>query len=268
MRVENGSVRALAAVLPLLLTACANAPHPQLDDQAYALPAAFDATWLLAPPPSAAEAAARDLEAVRAAQRTRTSEQSARAEASSTVDVFLFASVLGPRFTPAQLPVTAAFFSRVYRSALPFLQAAKDCWHRDRPFVVDRALEPLARSFDSTKRRSATGSTRLPSVDGSPCTAATADSPYSPSYPSGHATVGAMMAILLAELVPEQRAALFACGWEFGDARVIGGVHFPSDVEAGRVLGTLLVGMMQQDDRFRADLHVARRELRAVLGYP
>jgi acid phosphatase (class A) len=77
-----------------------------------------------------------------------------------------------------------------------------------------------------------------------------------------------MMAILLADMVPERRAALFACGWEYGDARVISGVHFPSDVEAGRVLGTLLIGMMHQESRFRADLHAARRELRAVLGYP
>jgi membrane-associated phospholipid phosphatase len=43
-------------------------------------------------------------------------------------------------------------------------------------------------------------------------------------------------------------------------------VHFPSDVEAGRILGTTLIGMMQLDARFRADLAAARQELRAVLG--
>jgi acid phosphatase (class A) len=208
------------------------------------------------------------MEAVRMAQRSRTAEQLARAEASNAIDVFLFAPVFGPRFTPSTVPVTAAFFSHVYRSMLPHLQAAKDCWHRDRPFVVDPELEPLARSFDSTKRRSAPTRAISPAAGDSPCTAPAVDSPYSPSYPSGHATVGAMMAILLAEMVPERRAALFACGWEYGDARVISGVHFPSDVEAGRMLGTLLVNVMHQDSRFRADLQSARRELRAVLGYP
>jgi acid phosphatase (class A) len=79
--------------------------------------------------------------------------------------------------------------------------------------------------------------------------------------------VGALLAIVLAEMVPEQRAALFAFGWEYGDARVISGVHFPSDVEAGRILGTMLVEVMLQDRRFRNDLRTARRELRAVLGY-
>ena len=76
-----------------------------------------------------------------------------------------------------------------------------------------------------------------------------------------------MMAILLAEMVPEQRAALFACGWEYGDARVISGVHFPRDVEAGRILGTMLVGFLEQDERFRTDLSASRQELRAALGY-
>jgi acid phosphatase (class A) len=265
MRAKNGVLRAVAAALPLLLTACTNTVSRPHSERTYAVPAMFDATRLLAPPPSDA-AAVRDLEAVRMAQRTRTPEQSAQAEASSAVDVFLFASVLGPRFTPSEVPVTAAFFNHVYRSALPHLQAAKDCWHRDRPFVVDPALKPLARSFDSTKRRSAP--TALPTRGDSRCTAAAADSPYSPSYPSGHATVGAMMAILLAEMMPERSAALFVRGWEYGDARVISGVHFPSDVETGRVLGTLLAGLMQQDSQFRADLLAARRELRAVLGYP
>ncbi len=100
----------------------------------------------------------------------------------------------------------------------------------------------------------------------SPCTPAAQASPFSPSYPSGHATVGAMNAILLARMIPERRAALFARGWAYGDARVISGVHFPSDVEAGRILGTVLVGLLDQDPRFRADQDASRHELREALG--
>ena len=79
--------------------------------------------------------------------------------------------------------------------------------------------------------------------------------------------VGTISAILLAEMVPERRDALFARGWAYGEARVISGVHFPSDVEAGRILGTTLVGLMETDARFRADLEASRNELRDVLGY-
>lgn len=268
MRHLDRASGAMAAAL--LLVACAGSAARKADDGPYPVPAIFDSTRLLAPPPSDAAAQARDIEAVRAAERARTAEQSAQAEASSTVDVFLFSSVLGPAFTAERLPRTAAFFSRVYRSALPYLQAAKDCWNRERPFEADPTLKPLERSFASTRLRSAPAPVQAASSPpgDSPCTAPARAIVYSPSYPSGHATVGALMAILLADMVPEHRGALFARGWEYGDARVISGVHFPSDVEAGRILGSLLAQMMQQDARFRADLGTARAELRAVLGYP
>jgi acid phosphatase (class A) len=269
MRQADHSIRVMVTASALLLTGCAGAGSRASDDRLYATPVIFDATRLLAPPPVDADAQARDMDAVRNAQRVRTPEQALEAEASSTVDVFLFAAVLGPGFTTERLPLTTAFFSRVYRSALPALQAAKDCWNRARPFVVDPGLMPLERSFASTRLRSAPAPVQtapLPPAD-SPCTAPVGARVYSPSYPSGHATVGAMMAILLAEMVPEQRQGLFAQGWGYGEARVVSGVHFPSDVEAGRILGTVLVQLMQEEARFRVDLRGARSELRSVLGY-
>jgi acid phosphatase (class A) len=107
-----------------------------------------------------------------------------------------------------------------------------------------------------------------PIANDSPCRGTPKDLTFSPSYPSGHATVGAMNAVLLAQMVPERRDALFARGWAYGDARVISGVHFPSDIEAGRILGTMLLGLLEQNNQFRADLVSSRRELRRVLGYP
>jgi acid phosphatase (class A) len=266
-------LHAMAVLAALLLPACAGtgsrpaAPTPA--DAVYALPSGVDVTRLLAPPPQG-EALARDLEGVHGAERARTPGQAERAEASATVDVFQFAEVLGAGFTAERVPVTAAFFSRMYRSALPFLQATKDCWNRPRPFEVDSSLAPLERSLASTRLRSAPApvqEVRHPPAD-SPCAAPAAASRYAASYPSGHATVGAMHAILLAGMVPEQRQALFDRGWEHGQGRVVSGVHFPSDVEAGRILGTVLIALMEQDGRFRDDFMSARSELRAALGYP
>lgn len=259
----------IVPVVAMVLAACAQPAH-RTAEALYAVPPQFDATRLLAPPPADSAAQSQDLLAVRLAERSRTPEQSADAESSIGVDVFLFSSVLGPGFNADQMPMTAAFFGRVYRSVLPYLQAAKDCWHRSRPFEIDPTLSPLAQSFASTRLRSVPASVQAvsPPPGGSPCTAPAANPVYSPSYPSGHATVGAMMAILLAQMVPEHRAALFVRGWDYGQARIVSGVHFPSDVEAGRVLGTLLVGMLRLDRTFRADFDHARRELRAGLGLP
>lgn len=256
------------AFVATLLTGCVHTSGPAADT-AYSLAAGFDATHVLAPPPADAASLARDLQAVRLAERTRTPEQAGEAEATSAVDVFLFATVLGPRFTAQQLPVSNTFFSRVYQSALPYLQATKDCWHRERPFEVDATLSPLTRSFASTRLRSAPAPVRVsPPPGDSPCSAPAANPTYSPSYPSGHAMVGAMMAIILADMVPERRTALFERGWDLGEARVISGVHFPSDVAAGRTLAAVLVALMQQDRRYSADFSAATRELRGVLGLP
>jgi acid phosphatase (class A) len=266
MRLVSRTLWAVAALMLVATTACTST-RGAVDDRLYAMPAMFDATRLLPPPPADEASQARDLAQVRAAQQARTPQQAAQAEASSTVDVFLFASVLGPRFTPDRVPTTASFLQRVYRSSLPYLQSTKNCWNRLRPFVIDPTLAPLARSLASTRVRSAPPPAASLPLAGSPCTAPAADISFAPSYPSGHATVGALMAILLAEMVPERRSALFEFGWGYGDARVISGVHFPSDVEAGRILGTMLAEVMQQDARFRADLRGARQELRRELGY-
>jgi acid phosphatase (class A) len=259
---------ALATGTTLMLASACAGTSPRDAERPYALPASLDVTRLLSPPPAGEEARARDLAAVRAAQAARSAAQEQHAETSSNVDVFLFAQVLGESFTRERLPLTADFYQRVYRSALPYLQLTKDCWGRARPFVVDPTLAPLGRALESTRLRSAPAPAAAgsqPPAD-SPCTAPVAAPQFSPSYPSGHATVGVMMAILLAQMVPERRADLFAYGWDYGEARIVSGVHFPSDVEAGRILGTMLVGVMQQDARFRRDFGAARRELRAALG--
>jgi acid phosphatase (class A) len=265
-----GRASRVVATASALLVTCIGAAARAAEDRPYAIPASIDVTRLLAPPPADDAAKVRDLAAVRAAQQTRTAEQAADAEESSAVDVFLFRSVLGPAFTAQRLPRTAALFRRVVRTALPWLQTTKDCWSRPRPFIVDPTLAPLERALASTRvsAGSATSAVRAPLPADSPCAAPPADPSLSPSYPSGHAAVGAMDAIVLAQMVPEQRTALFARGWAYGDARVIGGVHFPSDVEAGRILGTMLIGVLEQDVRFRADRDAARKELRSVLGYP
>ncbi|MEM9227007.1 MAG: phosphatase PAP2 family protein, partial [Verrucomicrobiota bacterium] len=58
----------------------------------------------------------------------------------------------------------------------------------------------------------------------------------STSYPSGHAFAGLCFALLLADIFPEQREALIERGMQIGYDRVVGGVHYPSDVLAGQRL--------------------------------
>ena len=260
--------RVLLRVTLLTAAICVGRAAHALDDAPYLTPAVVDMTRLLAPPPSDADALAHDLEAVRSAQSARDPETAEGATADGTVSVFLFADVLGQGFAPEKLPVTKAFFDKVNREFLAFLQVTKDCWRRPRPFEVDGTIEPLEGLLAGAAARPGSRAPARPLEADSPCVGTSRDSSYSYAYPSGHAAFGAMTAILLATLVPERRAQLFERGWDYGDARLVGGVHFPSDLEAGRILGTVLVTLMLQNERFSADLNEARAELRASLALP
>jgi acid phosphatase (class A) len=81
------------------------------------------------------------------------------------------------------------------------------------------------------------------------------------SYPSGHSMMGWSWALVLAELVPDHADAVLARGRDFGESRVVCGVHFESDVAAGRTLGSAMVSKLHADKAFLADLAAARREV-------
>jgi acid phosphatase (class A) len=251
----------------LTVAICAGSGVCALDDAPYLTPSIVDMTRLLAPPRNDSDALARDLGAVRSAQAARMTEELERATADGTVSVFVFADVLGQGFDTERLPVTTAFFAKVTRELLAFLQVTKDCWRRPRPFEVDSTIMPLEGLLASASARPGSTPPARPVDANSPCLATSRDSLYSYAYPSGHATFGAMTAILLAELVPERRVQLFERGWDYGDARMIGGIHFQSDLEAGRILGTVLVALMLRSERFNTDLNEVRAELRAALDF-
>jgi acid phosphatase (class A) len=59
----------------------------------------------------------------------------------------------------------------------------------------------------------------------------------SSSYPSGHSAAGRAVGRYLADRFPEKAEDIMAVANQVGKNRMIGGVHHPSDVEAGQKLG-------------------------------
>jgi acid phosphatase (class A) len=114
---------------------------------------------------------------------------------------------------------------------------AKDFFNRPRPFLYDKTVSPC-----------------LPKE-------------MEPSYPSNHATSGTMMGILLANMVPEKKTEIFKRSWAYAMNRVVGGVHYRSDIEAGRISGTVIAAFLMNDKNFEKDFAAAKTELRATLGY-
>lgn len=213
----------------------------------YLAPGQVDLLILLAPAPQPrSDTAKQDMRTVLDMQRHRDAAEVARATADTEISIFRFADVLGQKFTRDNLPKLKSFFDRVRHSEVGPVTMVKDRWERPRPFVASTKVHPLPKAKDGVlnddKRT------------------------YSYSYPSGHSTFGATCAILLSQMVPEKRAELYARGWQYGKDRVVAGVHFPSDVEAGRIDATVLVYAMMQNPEFQKDFAEAKAELRGVLG--
>jgi hypothetical protein len=61
--------------------------------------------------------------------------------------------------------------------------------------------------------------------------------PNFPSYPSGHSTFSAAASSVLSYLFPSGAAGFGAMRDEAGISRLYGGIHFPSDIEAGKSHG-------------------------------
>jgi acid phosphatase (class A) len=195
----------------------------------------FDALALLPPPPAlhSAEDAA-DRASTLAVYTARTPEDVARGRAEHKVTLWAFTPAVGPFFQPGRFPKLEALLSEAEAEVKPVVDGAKDTWKRPRPFVADpvRFAEP-------------------------------GDPEKSPGYPSGHSTRGTFLALILADVFPQQAEAILAQGRLIGWTRVEIGVHTPLDIYAGRVLGRALAQRMMADPVFQADLAVAKAEVAA-----
>ena len=82
------------------------------------------------------------------------------------------------------------------------------------------------------------------------------------SYPSGHTNRGWVCALILAEVNPDNAEAIFSCGYAYGESRVIVGAHWQSDVEAGRLAGSIAYSRLQTSPAFREQMEKAKEEFK------
>ncbi|HZV33993.1 MAG TPA: phosphatase PAP2 family protein [Verrucomicrobiae bacterium] len=222
---------ALLGALVLLQVA---APCSLFAEDRYLAVGKPDGIALLAPPPVAgSEEAAADLQETRAVFRGRTPEELARAKKDAALSFSIFEPAIGPVFESGKYPKTEALMKKVKAEIGDAINISKDHWKRLRPYQVDPEL-----AMDMKEKSS--------------------------SYPSGHSTRGTVYALVLAEIFPDKKEAILEIGRNIGWDRVLIGMHFPTDVYAGRVLGKAIVREMMSNPVFQHDLEAAKTEAQTV----
>ena len=222
------------ASVPTFWTGFRDHPHGYLAKEHAPNAAAF-----LPPPPQTGSLREQDDIAVyRATRALKDTPRWAQARADNEIETpsapRVFDEALGIRFTPGRMPVLTRLLGRMLGDLETVQTPAKRGFIRPRPFVT----EPAETCITPEPWLAASG-----------------------SYPSGHSALGWAWALVLSEMAPDRADEILVRGLAYGESRMICGVHYASDVEAGRIVGAALFASLKADPAFQADFEEARREL-------
>jgi acid phosphatase (class A) len=242
-----GRIAGLVLVCATLTAACGQSGARADDSTGYLTPAQVpDTAALIGPPPAAGSAALADDEATYRATRKLEGQSrwrlAAKDAAFGAAEMLnAYSCALGVTLTPKSAPVLERLLDRVSNDTEAGSGRAKRVYHRTRPFVT---------------------------LGGDICTPGEDWLKTSYSYPSGHSTFGWASGLVVAAAAPDSAEAVMARADAYGESRVICGVHYESDVAAGRKIGAAVFAALQTDAAFQADLAAARAELARLRAAP
>lgn len=200
---------------------------------------------LLPPPPKLGSA--QDKMELESVVRAAATADAARWKAAEADDAALY-----ERFESA--------FGNLERSSVPHLRALLDRVREDLsgPISAAKAHFGRPRPFQRYQFARACGEDQPRVPEKNPTKGS--------SYPSSHAAQGWAVALILASVFPQRSDAVFARAHAYGESRIICGYHYPSDIDAARLLATAVVSRLHAVPDFRRDLACAQAEHRAVRG--
>ncbi|MDR0353198.1 MAG: phosphatase PAP2 family protein, partial [Opitutaceae bacterium] len=189
------------------------------------------------PPPDDSPAGLADIETILQVQKDRTPaqvERARRVEKQNTMS--LGAWLFGPDFNKENLPRTYAFLRRASTERSAIIRAMKAQWSRPRPYDRGLGVEKCV-----------------------------PNRPAGTSYPSGHSSAGALWEVLFSAAMPEHETFFASARREIMWSRVLAGVHYPSDTQAGCLIGHAIARDMLKAPATRAALKEMRAEILAFL---
>ncbi len=240
MRLLNRTALAVLIAGLAMGGAAADGPHGYLAKDA------LDAVAVVGPPPAAGSAAeAADVTAYRSAaagvDTPRWREALADDDIKTTAVMKRYACALDAEVGPDTAPALARLLERTLRDAGEISEVAKTTYRRPRPFAADDPSAPVCLDIPAERRASS-----------------------SFTYPSGHATVGWLWGLVLAEAAPARATQVMARSRVFTESRQVCRVHYPTDVLAGERLGAAIYARLQSSPEYEADVKAARAEIAAA----
>ena len=153
------------------------------------------------------EASNQDFDVLLHVQNTRTPEECELAKKEENASLqSMFAGPNGP-LTKKEMNIVLPQLLADYAEIGANIYIAKKMYKRPRPYLSNTTLTPCI------------------------------DRESSYAYPSGHSATAWYFARKLTKIFPARKAALLKRANEVAWNRVLGGVHHPTDIEAGRKLG-------------------------------
>ena len=179
---------------------------------------------LPAPPQKGSLTDRRDYAEILGWQRLRTHAECAAAQREVEVSLAIFFGGDGGPLATAEVEKLNSFFWRLAGETNYVVQNTKKMWDRPRPYVADARVEPCVEK-EKTK-----------------------------AYPSGHAAIARVFELTLHRLYPERTKAITKRARELSAHRVMVGMHHPTDVEAGELLGNKIFDRISTSKEFQGAL--------------
>jgi acid phosphatase (class A) len=173
-----------------------------------------------------------DLAAILQAQKARTPDVVAECQRDQKFSYQLFQSVYGNDLTAANSPKFYQMLETVTAVTRIVNETAKGKYKRLRPY------------------------------EGHPDTVKSLFPVSGFSYPSGHSMVSFTLAVVLGAIFPDKQQAFLDRAAQIAQSRVDAGVHYPSDIKEGEVLGKATGGAILASTAFQTELAEVKSELK------
>lgn len=168
---------------------------------------------------------------LRKVQKSRTDADCKRAESEVVVTLQSFYGLPYGSLTEAQVKTLEPLFDQIRQEGGPYIGQTKKGYNRLRPYEYVKGLTPCVH--------------KEPSL----------------AYPSGHATLGELYGLVLADLMPQHKDVIIKRAEQIAQDRVLAGVHHPTDIQSGKKLGQLIYNELKKSPAYHEDIEKYKKLL-------